>query len=122
MANRAEITGIDIEFPEKFLEFNPADKADFALSLNQIASNLAEIVKLLQLQTQTSGTLQLNVRNPNLFILAAMYYGDISLWDVIQDASMLSIPIITNLIGNNDGTEIKIPRHPKRAPTKAATR
>ena len=75
---------------------NGADITDVANASNdafaaiQLYSYIQQIANLLAAAAAPSSIFYATVSNPNLFVLAAQYYGDPDKWSVIADANGLT--------------------------------
>ena len=87
-----------------------ADKAGIAADLETLASYMISIAQFLLLKLNLPNNLDLTIEDPNMFILASMYYGDINKWEVIRDANLKGLGGSINLpVMNGSGIELIIP-------------
>lgn len=95
MSERAEITGLEAQNPVSFSDFTPAQQMEYRATLERVRNNLLQLARLLLLSRQLPSTIQVTVENPNCFSLAVFYYGDITKWRTVMEASGLSTPILS---------------------------
>lgn len=106
MTRRENITGIRVDQPTSISEFDRSSKDALIRDMTLVADAMTYLAQLILLQLNLPSTLKLqNVKNPNLLILAAQYYGDLRKWSVIGNNSGLSSPVLEGV-----GFDLSLPR------------
>ena len=101
MNDRAYITGRTAGQPKKPIDFSAAARAAYQVQLEQVAAGLATLAALVLRASSIAPVTHLTQDNPNSFILAALYYGDVRAYRTVTSASGLAAPIL-------DGNEMSI--------------
>lgn len=89
------VTGILLREPTRYEEFSEEDKQGYVVLMEKAIAGLQAAARLLLLQTTAPKIIILRELNPNLFLLAAKFYGDVRKWKLIANISELSTPILT---------------------------
>lgn len=88
------ITGIVTEAPIRLNDFTNADQGTLMLLLEKLKVGLQQAAKLLLLQIDAPELRVVLETNPNLFVLSAMYFGDVTKWRDIAGVSQLSLAVL----------------------------
>jgi hypothetical protein len=87
------VTGIILQDPKEFADFTQQQQASFLNLLNTLVVDLKLAARILLLQLDNSTLSSTIIMNPNLFVLASLYYGNPEQWTQIAGASNLVYPI-----------------------------
>jgi hypothetical protein len=89
---KSDITG-KAEPPESFADFSPDKRQAYRVGLEKCASLLEHAARLILLQTEAPQVQVVTIDQPNLYLMAALYYGDVNKWRQLADMSDLSIAV-----------------------------
>ena len=98
MNSRTEITGRQPAVRQTTADFSESDRAALILRLQKIAAYMGETARLILQQLSQTAMLVYDEGSPNLFLLAAMHYGDMNRWVDIADMMEVESPILTGVV------------------------
>jgi hypothetical protein len=94
------ITGKYSPSPTTTSQMSSSTLATIRVTFLQIISNLKMMANLLMLQGAEPRVRIIQIQSPNLFVQAAMLYGDLRGYKAIEQASGLSVPVVSGELVN----------------------